>query len=422
VPLFIFEELFSSKTVYLCLEESLKRDKEEAEELLESCKKMIQTNQVLFEDKTLFKDLTVDLFKWIAALEELPIPLSQIYTYLMDFAVERKSVEIMSEVRSELDRHDRKVTQVLKVVKSGDFLPTEKFSIRYKNESVDDVLLRAYFYSSDQILQEHSRLYVDQNNNEIKYLEKTSLLADHNISPGDIVFIEVKKQIQIRMIDGKQETVFVDFNAKRIRDLKVQISDLLETEDMNTILLMMDGQVLDDMMLLDTVVKGDERVLSASLRGDPIDAANIVVGYGDENVIAWPGVVITASCYNEDYEPFKAVKGSGSLWDSEIEISLSNWWQCEFQFPVVIGFFEFDGSWSRSLNNFHVTSFRIEGSLDEENWILLTSQEEIPEWLGAKTFTCQNVKAFRFYRLTCIKTTEPNSAAINKLHFSESLF
>jgi hypothetical protein len=55
VPLFIFEELFSSKSVFLCLDECLKRDKEEAEKLLESCKEMLKTNYAVYEDKSLFQ-------------------------------------------------------------------------------------------------------------------------------------------------------------------------------------------------------------------------------------------------------------------------------------------------------------------------------------------------------------------------------
>jgi hypothetical protein len=38
VPIFIFEELFANKSIYLCLAECLKRDKEEVKILLESCK------------------------------------------------------------------------------------------------------------------------------------------------------------------------------------------------------------------------------------------------------------------------------------------------------------------------------------------------------------------------------------------------
>jgi hypothetical protein len=73
-----------------------------------------------------------------------------------------------------------------------------------------------------------------------------------------------------------------------------------------------------------------------------------------------------------------------------------------------------------------MSGFKIEGSLDEENWFPLISEEQIDEWgpVEAKTFTCQNVRAFKFYRLTAVKSTQEgfSGVVVWKVRFSESLF
>jgi hypothetical protein len=59
------------------------------------------------------------------------------------------------------------------------------------------------------------------------------------------------------MMDGKLEKIFIDFNVSRVRDLKVQISDLLGTKEINTICLMKSQELLDDMQKLKDVFKGE---------------------------------------------------------------------------------------------------------------------------------------------------------------------
>jgi hypothetical protein len=421
VPLFIFEELFSSKSVFLCLDECLKREKEEAEKLLESCKEMLKTNYAVYEDKSLFQDLNVNLLKWIADLEELPI--LSLDRYVIDVAIGKKSMKIISKVRLQLESK-RRVTEVLKVKKVGNYLPTEKFSIRYKNETMKDVLQKASAYSSHKFSPQHSRLYIEQNSEDILISSESlnSCLADYRIKPGQVVTIEVKNQIWIRTIDGKEHEILIDFNAKRIRDLKVQISDLPWAEDINMIQLVKDREILDDMKTLEEVFKGENgKVLSAFTRGDPVNADQIVVGYGQENVVAWPGVVITAMTSAQDREPAKALsKVHSSSWGST---SPQPWWQCQFQFPVILGSFQFCGSWDGGV----VTAFKIEGSLNEDNWTPVINEEAIHdrEWRRAevKIFTCQNVQAFKFYRLTVVQTSDAvKGVVLWKLQFFESLF
>lgn len=439
VPIFIFEELLSSKTVYLCLEESLKRNEEEAKNLLESCKEMLQTNIAIYEDESLFQDLNLNLFKWIAALDELPV--QNLSDYLIDFAVNQNSVEILAEARLNAKKCDSRVTEVLKIEKLGQYGPSEKFSIRYKNESVNDVLLRASTYSCDKFQTQNACLEVQQNSDlESSTLEMTSLLAEYDVKPGDTVFLKVKKQVEIVTIDGTRKTTFVDLNAKRIRDLKVQISDLLGTEEINLIRLMKDREILDDMKTLEVLFREkDEKVLTASIRGDPIDANTVVVGFGEDNVADWPAVVITANSFLSGSEPVKALSRSGGGWHSNLNNRSTltrdpnnrssmtrdqHWWQCKFQFPIVIGSFRFGGSWTRN-GKHHVTQFKIEASMDEENWTTLVSEAGIREWtLGeAKQFTCQNVRAFKFYRFASLESTDDASVMLlSGVCFSESLF
>jgi len=61
-----------------------------------------------------------------------------------------------------------------------------------------------------------------------------------------------------------------------------------------------------------------------------------------------------------------------------------------------------------------VSSFKVEASMDEENWLPLVIKEGIREWLPgeAKIFTCQIVRAFRFYRLTVLKTTDKDYSGV----------
>jgi hypothetical protein len=193
---------------------------------------------------------------------------------------------------------------------------------------------------------------------------------------------------------------------------------------------MKDHQILDNMKTLDEVFeKKDGNILSASLR-DPVDPNQVVVAYGADNVAAWPEVVITADSHVKGREPVNAISPTKTkFWLSSPQSQA--WLQFEFRFPIVIGLFQFCATWCTKNINYHMSGFKIEGSLDEENWFPLISEEQIDEWrpAEAKTFTCQNVRAFRFYRLTAVKTTPEgpsgvvlSGALVFKVRFSESLF
>jgi hypothetical protein len=71
--------------------------------------------------------------------------------------------------------------------------------------------------------------------------------------------------------------------------------------------------------------------------GDPVDAEQVVVGYGEENVAAWAGVVITAVSSEDEV-----------FWAS---FSNQPCWQVEFPYPVVIGAVQFRGTWSSLMND-----------------------------------------------------------------------
>jgi hypothetical protein len=170
--------------------------------------------------------------------------------------------------------------------------------------------------------------------------------------------------------------------------------------------------------------------VSASFCGDPVDAARVVVGYGQENVAAWPGVVITADSYIQEYEPVKALKGSTTGWAADQTGSVAKrWWQCAFPFPVVIGSFQLKATWNYNQDKgqymYHVTDFKIDGSVDKKNWTCLINEAGILKWdiKEVKTFTCQNVKAFKCYRITSFKTTDVSPGVLlQKIVFSESVF
>jgi hypothetical protein len=83
--------------------------------------------------------------------------------------------------------------------------------------------------------------------------------------------------------------------------------------------------------------------------GDPVDAEQVVVGYGEENVAAWAGVVITAVSSEGGCEPAMALSNDSEVfWESP---SYQPWWQVEFQCPVVIGAVQFCGTWTRKMND-----------------------------------------------------------------------
>jgi hypothetical protein len=78
------------------------------------------------------QDLNLNLFKWIAALDELPV--QNLSDYLIDFAVNQNSVEILAEARLNAKKCDSRVTEVLKIEKLGQYGPSGDFHDQALNE------------------------------------------------------------------------------------------------------------------------------------------------------------------------------------------------------------------------------------------------------------------------------------------------
>lgn len=169
------------------------------------------------------------------------------------------------------------------------------------------------------------------------------------------------------------------------------------------------------MPLRDLDIKGDL---------EKLDLESLLIGSYTENIIpkmtsnTTPSGEASASSYNGARPPWHAFDGTANSWLTDGK-NTNQWLSYKFASPKKINKYAIKDQLPARLPN----SWRIEGSNDGQNWIVLDSHSNVTDWIAGtrKEFIFTNEQSFFYYRIFVIKNNGDTYISIASLEFMSLL-